>query len=112
MYSICTVLTGATTCRRGFLAPFSAFQVTSTVSSSVRERGAASTLLKMALARDLIRRLSVRRLAMGAVSITGTPTLSSSFASSIFSRKLKTTPPASGGCFMVTSLRKMFLIVF
>ena len=110
-YSICTVLTGSETCSRGCAASFTAFQAASALSASSVFSGRASTLSCTALARDFTRSVSIRRLTIRLTSITSTPSLSSSLASSIFSRKLREKPPASGGTFIVMSLIRMFRIV-
>ena len=109
-YSICTVLTGATTCRRGRAASRSAAHVISTVSSSNSSSGTATALPFTAEAMDLISRLSVRRFWMAPVSITETPRRSSCFASSIFSRKLRAKPPSFAGCGIVMSLMEILRI--
>ena len=87
IYSIWTVLTGATTWIRGFFASLRAFHVFFSVSFSVSDSGTATVLSFTALAIDLIRRLSVLLFLMAAVSMTWIPTLSSSLESSIFSLK-------------------------
>ena len=56
-YSICTGLTEANTCKRGFLASFKAFQVASTLSTE-RATGTATILFFTVEATDLIRRAS------------------------------------------------------
>ena len=101
-YSICTGLTGAQTCRRAFLASFSAFQVRRTLSGS-SATGTARMLFFTAAATDLIRRLSILGLVMGSSSITLAPNLSSSLLSSIFS--LKDREKSEADCFMVMSLK-------
>ena len=79
--------------------------------STSRETGTAITAFLTAPAMDFIRRLSILRFSMGCSSMTDTSRRSSSFASSIFSLKLRVKPALFPLCFMVTSLIMMFLIL-
>ena len=108
-YSICTALTGAATCSLGHFASFSAAHTVSTP-SVLSATGTDTALCVTADATDLISRLSIFTCSTGGSSITDTPARASSFASSIFSRKLSVYPAALPACRMVTSVMDICLI--
>ena len=105
-YSICTVLTGAMTWRRGWAAPLRASHVASTLSAE-SSTGTARTLSLTAVASDFTRRASERDGARPSTSITDTPRRSRSFAISSLPLKERAASPLPAIRFIVMSLIRM-----
>ena len=108
-YSICTVLTGAMTCSRGYFAPLRASQVSFTL-SVFSSTGTATMLLFTAEAMDFTRSASALPERIPSISMTETASLSKSLEISILPLKLRLWSACLASCFIVMSLIRILSI--